>query len=1495
MEFFLGFLVVVLIVALVAVLASRKPNTGGFAPTQWRWCAACQAMQMFDNRRCGVCGCVDDDMLRVQIEHCLRGQADATFFQYQGVLDPSASERLTRFYVDALGAAMSNSASMHVPSLTLTRFNRGVQRIAPSRPTVPAPRPAGAPAAIVPAAPEAWREAQTDKIPVAAPPAGEAATETIVTPPQPALPVEPESPAWGQAAAEPLAPSPQEEFARRVRQFARPEAIAPHEIPAAVPLRAPRHLAAEPVNVVPAAERLTRVLLGLGVSGLAIAALIVLTAHDGSYSMGKMLAFAGATAGIFAGGAAFSKWLKLERTAGAFYVLAALFMPLNALAADVFGVIPIIDPVFQWGCVALGCSAVYALCTRLLRSRVFAILSGVAAITAAGFLLQMLTAQGLLIAEVRDGLFALLPLAFTLTCALVMRRHFGQWTLRLPDEESLLALVAGRIMADSGREEAASIQLAWWQVLGMPLLLCAYAAGVTSSIWLLINLGLDGKSALPSIGIAAVFLALFTGVLALGRGLPKINYSTAILLVVSALAWLTYFGDGRHNGAPFLLGIAAILAISELAFTRFKRSEFGAPMLHVGLVVGLAAMAVAATDVPRLEILRSLLRAPALEHSLGSLVAAGGMAAGLFGIWAWRRAGLEWVAPLAVLGLLLLATLGADALALPPESLYAALSAVAACSVGAAFIAKKRELLSVILAWTAVAAGVVVPAIHVLWRALQPAGISDLWMLGPSVFGAAAISLVSAHMIGRREIGVAIGYFLPVGAIAALRSVHVANAPDEFSLALLYVLAGICLSQTQVLLKRLEGKPIGHLAAFSLMVGAMGLVAFGLIRATLELGVARLNPDAPLTINLAFICAAVYALDFALRLKQPALLGAMNFALACIAVTLIHQVELALAWVAFSLALLALLNGAALLAPLRFGWRMSLTVCGTLLASLAGLLALAYAAAEPTQAAPLALAWTLVAGFFVLASWREPALWLSLGGVLATGLAVVTGVHLGAGANLSETIALAACASAVAGCAVIALRASSMEGDTAAARHWRYWSMSSRSLGEVAAAFVGLFAFAAAAGGKFKPELLDVPAYVLGCGALSLGAGALLAARRLEETWRAGQSVLAALFGWTAIAFALRFAGIEAHWLGLAITPVTAGLLAASIALRRRGQEEHGVALMILSGTMLAGAALFACAIRGATDESRALTLVAVALPYLAAWRLAGQDLFAYLGAAALAGAAYFGLCLAGVTGAGLGAGEAAVAVALITAGLLLQSDIRKSPLAHAGLALCGIVTLGLLAMGPEAIKPRELDATLVAALILGAGFSATALLSKVREFNGLMLLYACAAWMLMLRRLEITDLEAYLLGPSLILIGLGIFEAKMRGLLWPESITPNAKMIAGMAVFFAPVLILTLDLNHAWQVGIVFFAATAVIVASVVSKLRVLLWGGLAAALAALMVTLAMVIPFSRMGFGWWIGLGSALLILTGVALERRVNGWLRSNVASARAKFMQAFTGWK
>lgn len=276
-------------------------------------------------------------------------------------------------------------------------------------------------------------------------------------------------------------------------------------------------------------------------------------------------------------------------------------------------------------------------------------------------------------------------------------------------------------------------------------------------------------------------------------------------------------------------------------------------------------------------------------------------------------------------------------------------------------------------AWTAVAAGVVVPAIHVLWRALQPAGISDLWMLGPSVFGAAAISLVSAHMIGRREIGVAMGYFLPVGAIAALRSVHVAYAPDGFSLALLYVLAGIVLSQTQVLLKRLEGKPVGQLAAFSLMIGAMGLAAFGLIQGrNMELGVARLHPDAPLTINLAFICAAVYALDFSLRLKQPALLGAMNFALACIAVTLVHQVELPLAWVAFSLALLALLNGAALLAPLRFGWRMSLTVCGTLLASLAGLLALAYAVAEPTQAAPLALAWTLVAGFFVLAWWTNP-------------------------------------------------------------------------------------------------------------------------------------------------------------------------------------------------------------------------------------------------------------------------------------------------------------------------------------------------------------------------------------------------------------------------------------------------------------------------------------------------------------------------------------------
>lgn len=1466
MEVILGLLVLGLLVALLITLATR-PAAAPVA-LQFRWCPACQARREFNFQRCLHCGFRDDDLLRVQVEHCLRGQADAEFLAERKMLDAAAADSMRQFYINGLNAALAHSASQITPVHLLNRFNAAVAQAS----LAPAPSPRPAPLA---------ESAQVPRPALAQPAVARNADESTEE-----LPALPEAP-----------PLPPEELTELRDAQPTPQAAqAFGGLPAAVPapvrgdteiLRAPALAAPplEPVEAVPTAERLTRLLLGLGVGGLAIAALVILTAHDGAPSPGKMLAFMAATAGIFAGGLAFSKWLKLERTAGAFYVLAALFLPLNGLAADVFGFATFDQPLLQWGGIALACALVYAGITFWLRSRVFAFLSGLTLTASCALLLEFLALRSVIPELLRDGTFALLPLAFVGACAAILRRTQGQWSLRLPGGESLLALVGGRLINERGREEAVRTPLDAAQVLSLPLVVNAHLAALVSLVWVLIHLSLHGRPALPSVGIAALALALFASALSFGRGLPRIMYATGVLALASSLAWLSYFSTGEHNGAFSLLAVAALLSGCEWLLARGRRGAFGEPLLHVALAVSVVAALLLMADYARLEVLRPVLRSQALAHTRGSLLTGAALLTALFGVWSLRER-MAWAAPVSALGLFLLLLHGVDSLAMPAEALVGALVLVAlAALLGALW---SRETLGLWLGWTAVGFGAPV-VLHVLARAAWPASTPELPYVAISALGGTAVALLAARQTRSLDLASVVGYLIAVGALAALRSLHVEQLPRGFSLALLVMGAGAALSQALGLPGRLEQRPLLHRAAASLTWGAAALVSLGLAIALAELAQANLAPAQAWPVNLALGCAAAVYLDFALRTRTPAWVAGSSLALAALAVSLPLQLELAWPHAALALSVLALAHAAILLAPLTRPWRLTLEACGATIGALAALGALAAASLPHEAWVPAAVALALVSLAAIAASQRRPLPWHALAAVISGAAAAVAAAHLGAGLDLLIAFAATAAVVSLAGSGLVA-QGAALSGKTAA-----LWSWTLRSLGEGASVLAGLFALKLAVDVRLEPAGLGKPALALALSSSSLAAGAFVSALRREEPLRAAQSVAAALFGWVAVAFALSHFGVDERWLGLALTPVSAALMGFGVVVRRRGYIEHGLSLIVVSTVLLCGGALLALVARSAGHDSSALTLAAVAASLLAAWRPARLDALAYLGCAALALAALFGMAHAQLEGPALLAGEAALAAALGAGSLLWKSRLDENPLSQSGAVLAAIVTVALLARGEALLGEGESGQALLVLLTLGGQFAATAWLSRIREFSGAALFFAVLAWLLGLHRLGVEPLAAYLAGPALAFIGVGVVEAKFAPLLWPQQVPPNVKLVLGLTIFFAPLLLLSLDLDHGREVATVFVAAALLLAASVKLKLRALLAGSLAAALAGLLVTLAMVIPFSRMGFGWWIGIGSGLLILTGVALERRVNAWLRESAAQARRRFLQAFTGWK
>lgn len=1561
-------LVIFAIIGVIATIAKLFERPAQDMPV--RWCSACQGMRAFVEGRCISCNCTNAESVRCQIEHCLLGTYDARLLAATHRLEAAQVEALERFYLDTLKAVLRESGTIHNAVGIMGRFSQ----------RMPAPTMPAAPAAARPSAPQFAQENNPAPTPTVVANEFWGQRQPVVH----AKPVEP------QIVAAPPINLETRDFTRAELLAARAEAAPPVQAPLVQPLPIIPPPPAEPP--VPVAERLTRLLLGLGVSGLAIAALVILTAHDGSYSPLKMLGFAGATTGIFCGGVAFSLWLKLERTAGAFYALAALFLPLNALAGHVFGVWPIDDTVAHWGLVSLACSCVYAACAGVLRSRLFALLSGIAFVAGAGFSLEALVLRDVLVPWLRDGLFAAISLGMGVACALVMRQKFGHWTLAIPGGETLQALLAGRVLGEEGRETAAAKPLEAWQLLGMPLRLCADGAALASGIWLILNVAFEGKPALPGFGAGAAALAAYVTLLALGRGWPRLMYATAGLFVAASLAWVAYFGRGGQSLAPVLLVIAGALYAGELLFGRFKRTEFGLPLFHAALGLGLIGLLLVGAELPRLEFWRRQFSLQAISVSATSIAAGGALAALMFGWWS-RREGWEWATVPALLALSACVLLGADKLGVPIQAVLTALVLVGAIAQFAAILARKRPVLADWLGWQAFGYGVVGACLHAGLHAAIVANQEQIVWMAPSVLGGVALALATARDRKFADVAGFAGFLIPAGVLAALRTLEANGGFAPGWMFVWFVVAGGALAALDYAYARFSAREFA-VAARSVAIGGAGLAGLG---SALALGVLifqQLKPENPAALNLALLGGGALAIWQALRWKQPWMLIAADVLLVPLCMSLVFQAGGDWRLQGVVLGGMACVHGAILLAPLGQLWRATLLGLGATLAGAAALYSLGQLGLETHLLPVPALA--LSAAFFALASVRKSHIALSLAATACGGLALHGLLRLGVSLDGLEVAAALGFAGALGGCWM--LHASGEDRGERLA-HWA-WAL--RVLGEVTCAAAGLVAMGVAVEARFAPDALVSPALGALVSALGLALGTALAIARGEESWRAGQGLLALGFASLGAAMGLSALGVEPHWLGLCLVPIAFAALCGGMALSRREEPAHGITLTLGGLAVMAAACAQALIGNQGGDVSRGLTLGTASASLFAVRWLFGERHFTYGGAALLAASAAFWLHFAGLNYAGICAGESALALAFVGVGLWRTREITESALAMCGLALSVLVVLALGARGAECIAGDFLPWTTLAAFILAAlhlfaarraklsfldfaaapalafgafcamrhgDFGATAILlgeaivacglvgaglwrtrnlaesplalsglglsalvtvglpafergflrepqialtlglglllaalhgaliarTRVSQFAGLMLLYVALAWCVAMHWAGFSAPEVYLFGPALCLAGLGAFEAKVRDVLWPREFTPNVKMALGMALFFVPLMAHTLDLNHGWEVAMVFVSAAIVCISGVVLKLRVPLRGGIAAATFALVISLVMVIPFSQMGFGWWIGIASTLLILTGIALEKRINGWLRSNVKQVRDRFAAAFSGWK
>ncbi|MCZ6690554.1 MAG: hypothetical protein O7H41_13230, partial [Planctomycetota bacterium] len=128
-------------------------------------------------------------------------------------------------------------------------------------------------------------------------------------------------------------------------------------------------------------EILAKTFFFLGVLAATALAFSSLYTYGGEYHPLLFMIFPGATLGIFAAAIAVKRLFDFTWSSLAFSLLSAVLLPICYYAAARFQVVSIERPMLEWGWVALGCSILYALGSRVAGERTLLFLAALSAPT----------------------------------------------------------------------------------------------------------------------------------------------------------------------------------------------------------------------------------------------------------------------------------------------------------------------------------------------------------------------------------------------------------------------------------------------------------------------------------------------------------------------------------------------------------------------------------------------------------------------------------------------------------------------------------------------------------------------------------------------------------------------------------------------------------------------------------------------------------------------------------------------------------------------------------------------------------------------------------------------------------------------------------------------------------------------------------------------------------------------------------------------------------
>lgn len=1234
----------------------------------------------------------------------------------------------------------------------------------------------------------------------------------------------------------------------------------------------------------PLAERMTRLLLTLGVSGLAVAAIIVLSAHGGEYSPGKMLIFSLLTAGVFAGGLAMRKWLSLDRAGTGFMVLGALYLPLNATAARVFGVIEVTSLLEQWGVALLASSLIYGVVALLDRSRVFALLMWAALCAGSWSLLEYASQHDMIPILARDLTGAGIGATMLAGVLLANRGQAGRWSLELPGGETLPRLLSG--VPPDGMELRG---LPLRQVLLFPLRSVAEVALTLLTIRVTLmalatgqpphieNFALTG-GALGLIGLAcgmlrqravvmSVSIALLAcAVTALGYRLQSRLLELAfayglIATLLGGIAWAAMGLRWRVPLRPLWRGMGALCALALLLCVA------GFPWLEGQLVPPtMRHVFSTAFDLPT-TLAASLLLALLLLAAARVSAAWRGICLGLVNAALFTAAG----------SVLYALEFSAESL-LPLAVMQCTLNGVALAT------AERKQSSRSLNAWDMlVNLSALLALAHGAWRlASLPESIASPALLSLGV--AVGFALVVA--LRKLAVSACLGLLLPVTGLLLLRHTYAEWLPDNTNPAAGIALLAWGLWAARAGLRRATSARCWTPIALS----ALGMALLALAVAPHEAIGSDWRLDAPISVLIGSLLSAALLVYAALSRRAYALLPVVMLALLpCI----LRVSGLGFEWLGALFALSALLWQLGLL-RLTSPRARAMIAAGVLPTLLVAVFAVARDIPRSLVADSLrpALAALTASGSFVLLA-RSPRREAQQASIvmasLLAGFALTLVLSFISDLKLVQVLPFGMLAVTAVGC-VRLLRGS---GDAEAT------GVPTSVTQPMLTAFI--VSIGAGAALVWLTATNGTPFYTGWRSALGLAAVAATSAMTLHMSLRVrwaelslGATLGALAAGTFALIGVLLGEKVPFAWFGLWLVVLALPILLA-------GQRCPLPAMTRLCRVWAIGLLLLAFLppIAASNETPGFVTSIAIVLVATVGALLSdSRRLLALTLVAAHVVLAWLGEHLSFAPDSHM------LMHALLIASLAALSPwqawrerfARESLVIDRTLVVLGILVIwlqlqvGALALltgdaGTKAPLTLVLVATSQISLGIGRGWRWLSAAAGVP--------LSLASWNLLSQHGS-SQLELYLIAPALWLMVLGCLELRRGPWLLHKLLPGNAKIALGLLVFFGPSLLQMLVTDSPGNASWLFGSAVALGIGSFWPRSRWLFFGSVMCGLLVLVALLMLVVPFHGMGLGWWIALGSLVAIGVAVMLERRINAWLKDVGAQARARMLELFAGW-